>query len=480
MQWFPATERGFALGVRQTAIPVGGLISALVLPTLSLRSAFVFLGVLCLAGAAFGVAAIRDRKGGVEDDVLEPRGLGATLRDHRLWLLCAGSSFYLVAQLALISFMVLFLHDERGFSDGAAAGVLGGSAGRRGGDADRRRALVRPASARACARCGLVGVASAVTLAVASAVLSAPLALLLPAFVLAGGISMAWNGPLVHGRRRDRRPEPQRRSARDAAERPGRGGRDRPAGLCRGGRRELVADRVRRCSRLPARRRPAAAAAPGLGCGRAGSGAARPAVRDRRRDPPRVHTRGGSGSRAGGRVDARGRPDGRPRRGRQPLRPPRRGARLGRFPPRHGPERRQVRRRAWGGRRDRGCGATLGSAARGRRVPGRGVGADGGPATVGASAGVPGGAHRAGSGAGAAWRAARHRDRDRGPSPRQRYLRGSRLPRGHDAHGRAVGRARAGRRVCPPRSGQRAGRELSRRSARWRSRAVRRTWCRGG
>ena len=33
MQWFPATERGFALGVRQTAIPVGGLISALVLPT---------------------------------------------------------------------------------------------------------------------------------------------------------------------------------------------------------------------------------------------------------------------------------------------------------------------------------------------------------------------------------------------------------------------------------------------------------------
>ena len=193
MQWFPATERGFALGVRQTAIPVGGLISALVLPTLSLRSAFVFLGVLCLAGAAFGVAAIRDRKGGVEDEVLEPRGLGATLRDHRLWLLCAGSSFYLVAQLALISFMVLFLHDERGFSDGAAAGVLAAAqvvaaVMRIGGgrSSDRIGSRLRPLRA--------VGVASAVTLAVASAVLSAPLALLLPAFVLAGGISMAWNG----------------------------------------------------------------------------------------------------------------------------------------------------------------------------------------------------------------------------------------------------------------------------------------------
>jgi sugar phosphate permease len=60
MQWFPSNERGFALGIRQTAIPVGGLISALVLPMLGLRAAFVFLAALCLAGAAFGVAVIRD------------------------------------------------------------------------------------------------------------------------------------------------------------------------------------------------------------------------------------------------------------------------------------------------------------------------------------------------------------------------------------------------------------------------------------
>ena len=193
MQWFPHSERGFALGVRQTAIPVGGFISALVLPALSLRSAFVFLGVLCLAGAAFGVAAIRERKAGSGDDVLEPRGLGATLRDHRLWLLCLGSSFYLVAQLAVIGFLVLFLHDERGLSDGAAAGVLAAAqvvaaAMRIGGGrwSDRVGSRLRPLRA--------VGVASAVTLALATAALSAPLALLVPAFVLAGGISMAWNG----------------------------------------------------------------------------------------------------------------------------------------------------------------------------------------------------------------------------------------------------------------------------------------------
>jgi MFS family permease len=40
----------------------------------------------------------------------------------------------------------------------------------------------------------LVGLGSAATLAVAAALLTAPLVLLVPAFVLAGGVAMAWNG----------------------------------------------------------------------------------------------------------------------------------------------------------------------------------------------------------------------------------------------------------------------------------------------
>jgi sugar phosphate permease len=193
MQWFPASERGFALGVRQTAIPVGGLISALVLPALALRSAFVFLAVLCVAGAVFGAAVIREHEGAAEDDVLEPRGLGATLRDHRLWFLCGASSFYLVAQLAITGFLVLFLHDERGLTDAAAAGVLAGvqvvaAAMRIGGGrwSDRLGSRVRPLR--------IVGVGSAITLAMAVALLSAPLPLLITSFVLAGGLAMSWNG----------------------------------------------------------------------------------------------------------------------------------------------------------------------------------------------------------------------------------------------------------------------------------------------
>jgi sugar phosphate permease len=191
MIWFPEAERGLALGVRQTAIPLGGLVAALVLPVVSLRAAFLVLAALSLGGALFGAAAIRERE--ASDDVLEPRGLGSTLRDARLWLLCAGSSFYLVAQLAITAFVVLFLHDVRGFSRGSAAAVLAGVQG--------LAAVLRIAGGRWSDVVGsrlrplrLVGVASSVTLALATALLSAPTVLLVPAFVLAGGFAMAWNG----------------------------------------------------------------------------------------------------------------------------------------------------------------------------------------------------------------------------------------------------------------------------------------------
>jgi sugar phosphate permease len=191
MQWFPAGERGLALGVRQTAIPLGGFVSALVLPALDLRSAFVFLAALCFAGAIFGALVIRERE--PVEDALDSHSLGETLRDRRLLLLCCASSLYLVAQLAITGFLVLFLHDSRGFSPGEAAAVL---------------AAIQVLAAALRIGCGrwsdvigsrleplrLVGLASSTSLAVAVVLLDAPAAVLVPAFVVAGGLAMAWNG----------------------------------------------------------------------------------------------------------------------------------------------------------------------------------------------------------------------------------------------------------------------------------------------
>jgi sugar phosphate permease len=191
MQWFPAGERGLALGVRQTAIPLGGFLAALVLPALGLRAAFVFLALLCFGGATFGSLVIREHE--AEQDVLEAHGLRETLRDPRLLVLCGASSLYLVAQVAITGFVVLFLHDRRGFSDAEAAGVL---------------AVVQVLAAALRIGCGrwsdvigsrivplrLVGLASSASLAVAVVLLDAPAGVLVAAFVVAGGLAMAWNG----------------------------------------------------------------------------------------------------------------------------------------------------------------------------------------------------------------------------------------------------------------------------------------------
>jgi sugar phosphate permease len=191
MYWFPAGERGLALGVRQTAIPLGGLVAAVLLPPLGLREAFYALAALCLGGALLGGLVIRERP--AAGDGVEARGLGATLGDNRLWLLCGGSSFYVAAQIAVTSFVVLFLHDERGLSDGEAAAVLAGvqvlAAAFRigfGHWSDVIRSRIVPLL--------LVGLASSVTLGVAAIALDAALGILVPAFILAGGFAMAWNG----------------------------------------------------------------------------------------------------------------------------------------------------------------------------------------------------------------------------------------------------------------------------------------------
>ena len=139
MRWFSARERGLALGVRQTAVPIGGAVAALVLPVLETpRAGLLFVAGFVLAGALAGALVLR---AGTEEH-LEATDVEITLRDRRLWLACWGSGLYLVAQVAMMGFVVLFLHDEHGFSTGAGRGRLRGRPGPGRGAADRRRALV--------------------------------------------------------------------------------------------------------------------------------------------------------------------------------------------------------------------------------------------------------------------------------------------------------------------------------------------------
>ncbi len=190
MRWFAASERGLALGLRQTAVPVGGVVAALVLPQLGTpRAGLLFVAGLVLVGALAGALVLR---AGTEEHI-EPVDVEITLGDRRLWLACWGSGLYLVAQVAMMGFVVLFLYDEHGFSTAAAAAVL--AAGQ------ALAAVLRIGVGRWSDVLGSrvlplrrIGVAVAVTVAAVAVLSDAPGWALVPALVLATGMSMAWNG----------------------------------------------------------------------------------------------------------------------------------------------------------------------------------------------------------------------------------------------------------------------------------------------
>ncbi|HLX32554.1 MAG TPA: MFS transporter [Gaiellaceae bacterium] len=194
MAWFPASELGLALGIRQTAIPIGGALGGAVLPALGstggTRDAFLFLGSLCAAGAVVAAVFIRGGSASREPelgDVTQP------LRDPRMWLLGVGTGLYLLAQIGITGFVVLFLHEHRHVSKyGAAAVFL---------TINVLAIGARIASGRISDRLGTrllplrtIGVVLGLVTAGAAAATDAPLVLLIPLFVVAGVLSMSWNG----------------------------------------------------------------------------------------------------------------------------------------------------------------------------------------------------------------------------------------------------------------------------------------------
>ena len=191
--WFEQRQRGFALGIRQTAVPLGGTLAALALPPTAgswgVRGGLVALALGCFVTAMAGAVGLREAPGEEEelDDLVHP------LKDERVWRLSIGSGLILGAQACILGFAVLFLHGERGLSTAEAGAVLaatqvvGGAlriaAGRW---SDHVRARLRPLRQLATAL--------AVSLVVTAILTNAPLAVLLPALAVAGALSLSWNG----------------------------------------------------------------------------------------------------------------------------------------------------------------------------------------------------------------------------------------------------------------------------------------------
>jgi sugar phosphate permease len=192
MAWFPPAELGLALGIRQTAIPIGGAVGAALLPVLAsaggIRLALLALAASAVGGAVFAAVFIRGSVAGATVETI----VGRPLREKRLWLLSAGTALYLTSQIGITGFVVLFLHEHRHVSTHAAAGLLAGinvlAIGARifsGRISDRVGDRLAPLRT--------IGVACGVATAAVAAATDAPLWLLIPAFVVAGTLSMSWN-----------------------------------------------------------------------------------------------------------------------------------------------------------------------------------------------------------------------------------------------------------------------------------------------
>jgi len=124
--WFPRSERGFALGLRQTAVPAGAALASFTLPPLAsdagVHAALYGLAGLMLVAAVAAAVWLRD---GPNIESAAPPAPDAA-RDPRIWRLSAASSLMIIGQVGVTSLLVLYLYSERDWTAAHAALALGG------------------------------------------------------------------------------------------------------------------------------------------------------------------------------------------------------------------------------------------------------------------------------------------------------------------------------------------------------------------
>ncbi|WP_321792768.1 MFS transporter [Caballeronia sp. J97] len=199
MAWFGEGERGLAMSIRQTAVPLGGGIGAAVLPWLASSHGFgAVFGALAALCALSGVFAWRWLHEPPETTHRAIRSeIAAPLRNGLVWRVVLGIGVLCVPQFAVLSFATIFMHDAARFGVSAISATmatlqLGAIAMRvwSGRHTDRhrnRRAYLRVSTIAACA--------SFVALGVATALGAVRMPVALAAMLIVAGVCVsAWHG----------------------------------------------------------------------------------------------------------------------------------------------------------------------------------------------------------------------------------------------------------------------------------------------
>jgi sugar phosphate permease len=196
MGWFAFRERGLAMGIRQTALPIGTAVAAVGLPVLSAAGgvgvALLVMAVCCALAAAFVALWVREppmlRDGRAAEDADK-----RPTHDPRIWQVAGAGALLAVPQFGVAAFFVTFLHEGRGYAVGTAAGLfaavqLFGGAARIlvGRWSDSRRSRIGPLRK--------IGLATALGLVVTSTLIGAPGPVLLPVLLATLILTASWNG----------------------------------------------------------------------------------------------------------------------------------------------------------------------------------------------------------------------------------------------------------------------------------------------
>src|ERR1700722_10809164 len=152
--WFPPHQRALAMGIRQTAQPLGIGLAALVIPELAKQSfstALLFPAGLCAVSAVFCALGVKDPPRPLRADASDEELANPYRGTTTLWRIHAASALLMVPQPVILTFMLVWFMMDRGLSAAWAGALVGlsqllGALGRiaAGRWADRVGSRMRP------------------------------------------------------------------------------------------------------------------------------------------------------------------------------------------------------------------------------------------------------------------------------------------------------------------------------------------------
>jgi MFS family permease len=125
--WFPADQRGLAMGIRQMAQPLGVALGALVIPRLAqshgIAVALLFPAAVCAASAIVCAFGVLDPPRPARDEAPQEHLANPYRASGVLWRIHAVSVLLVVPQVMVWTFTLVWLMSDRGWS-AASAGAL--------------------------------------------------------------------------------------------------------------------------------------------------------------------------------------------------------------------------------------------------------------------------------------------------------------------------------------------------------------------